>query len=170
MRSVIGALRASEPDKFNDEVHDAVSQLLPDARVSSRVKQIGGERLERDNGETIGDVDVLAVVHGIRTVLAIEVKDLSLARNVHEMASESETLLVGSKSTMVHHGERVQWLVDHLELVVVTAGFVWKKGKWKVKPLVVTSHELMSPRFQAAPIEIVSLRSLPLKLRALGKT
>jgi hypothetical protein len=168
MRSFIGTLRGTEPEKFNDDVFDEVSRLLPEAKVFPRVTQVGGRRLERSNGEVIGDVDVLAIDPRSQKVFAIEVKDYSLARNVQEIASESESLLTGPKSTMVHHGERTQWLEDNLEHVIRSSGFTFKR-KWKVHALVVTSHELMSPQFQSTSIEVVALGSLERRLRSLAR-
>jgi len=164
MRSFIGHIRSDEPERFNDEVAIAVAELRPDAIVRSRVTQIGGRKLVRENGEVIGDVDVLLIDARAKRVVAIEVKDLNFARNAMELASECENLLVGEKCAVVHHTERTEWLRNNLEHVVTSFGQPWR-GRWAVVPAIVTSQELMSPLFQGSPIEVVAFDYLEDALR-----
>jgi hypothetical protein len=74
MRAYMTKVRRRANDAFNREVAEAF-RGVDDARVSENVRRFGKLRLGRDNGEDIGDIDVLVVSPGTKVLLIAEVKD-----------------------------------------------------------------------------------------------
>lgn len=159
MRRFMGAIRASEPEVFNDDVA-AVFADSPGLVVRLRVKKVGKVRLARANGEDIGDIDVLVADPRRRRLLAVETKDFETARTPSELSREIEKLLTGPKSASVLHSERVDWLRDHRSDVLKWLGLSEDWKKWKVEGLIVVSTELMSPLLRSSSIPILTLNQL----------
>jgi hypothetical protein len=170
MRAFVGTIRSQEPDAFTDDVAATIRARFPHVTVETRVKSLGGRRLSRPNGEDIGDIDVLVVCPSAKRILAIEVKDFSLARNPQEVASECERLFVGEKCAVAHHAERFEWIKENLEHVLTTLNARGPRGHWRIVPLIVTSQDLMSPLFRASPMPVLSFKHLEEDLKRLLKS
>ncbi len=167
MRAYIGTIRSQEPHKFGTEVAESIRRVHPNWTVEERVTSVGARRLQRNNGEEIGDVDVLAISPDSKTIYPIEVKDLSLARTPQEMASENERLFVGKKSdksTMTHHLERAEWIKANLSHILARFG-VSSRGRWTVEPLIVTSQPLMTALMRTSPIPVIDFGQLMRRLK-----
>jgi len=155
MATFVGKVRSEEPHKFGDRLAADIQTRFPDWIVKVRVTSIGGRKLERPNGDVIGDIDVLAVDPGRKRIIPIEAKDFSLARTAQEVASEFERLFVGEGSAVSHHSERVEWLKKNHDHVIAHFGFSSPRH-WKVTPFIVSSQELMTPLIKSSAIEVVS--------------
>lgn len=159
MRRFMGAIRASEPELFNDDVAAAFaarSELV----VRPRVKKVGKLRIERASGEDIGDIDVLVADPSRRRLLAVETKDFETARTPSELSREIEKLVTGPKSANHLHSERADWLRDHRKDIVDWLGLPGLWTKWTVTGLIVVSTELMSPMLASSKFPIVTLSDL----------
>src|SRR5215212_5939671 len=76
-------------------------------------------------------------------------------------------VLPARPSHVEKHVERTQWLRDHLAEVLANYGLDVSNGnRWRVKPLIVLSHELMSPFIAPVAIESIPLRDLAATLVA----
>jgi hypothetical protein len=171
MKRVVGKLQHESGEVFNDKVADLYEEVRGFV-VRRRVKKIGGVRLERSLGHTLGDIDVLAADPRRRLLLAIETKDMEVARTPAELANElSETFLVGlpHASAVDRHLERVAWLRKHLRETLE-----WLKldasrcRRWRVEPLLVVDRELMGPFLKQPPMPVLSYRELRAALMAQG--
>lgn len=94
-----------------------------------------------------------------RHLLAVECKDLALARTPYEMAGEMRNLFRGTEkraSIVELHQHRVDWLRKHLPEVLGWLGI----RRWKVKPLIVVDRELFTPFLQSSPIPVVPLEEV----------
>lgn len=159
MATLVGRIRSEEPHRFGEVVATQMRATSSQWIVRERVTSIGGRRLERFKGQPIGDVDVLVVIPARKRILALEVKDFSLARTPHEMASAHERLFVGEGSAVAHHQERLDWLRQHLDHVVNTFGCS-SKGTWRVEGAIVSSEQLLTPSIATSPMPVFSLNQL----------
>jgi hypothetical protein len=157
MKAFISRMRHDVAEAFNDRV--AATLDLPDTHVKRRVKKIGNSRIARDDGQDLGDVDVLVVNPRKRLITAVETKDVEIARIPPELANEIKRLLEGDDSAMHKHGDRVTWLRKHVPEILTWFG-VPKTGRWRVQGLVVASRDLITPLAQDSPLPLVSYRAL----------
>ena len=166
MKQVMGELRNIQGEEFNDQVADLLEQNTA-LIVKRRVKKIGNLKIQGEKG-ILGDIDVFAADYHRKRLMIIECKKFALARAPHEMAKELEDLFKGKekkngkgreKSALEHHQERVDWIKNHLEKVLI-----WLELEpttdWKVEPLIVTDYELATPHLWPSPIPVVSIVEL----------
>jgi len=166
MAQVMGELRNIEGEEFNDQVADLLEQNTA-LIVKRRVKKIDNLKIQGEKG-ILGDIDVLAADSHRKRLMVIECKNFALGRAPHEMANELEELFTGKekkngkgkeKSAVEHHQERVDWIINHLEKVLI-----WLKLEpttdWTIEPLIVTDYELATPHLWRSPIPVVSLVEL----------
>jgi len=126
--------------------------------ADDHVKKINKNRIGHP-GDFLGDIDILLINPSKKDVYVIECKDFLVAKTPYEMHREIEELVIGEKSTVRKHSKRSAWVEDHLNSVLQAYGCS-PRGIWKAHPLIVVSHELMSPYFKASSIPIVSQLSL----------
>lgn len=160
MIKLMGEFNRQRGEKFNDSVADVFAQN-PRLIVRKRVKKIGSLKLQGSRGD-LGDIDVLVAVQRRRRLIPVECKDLALARTPYEMAGEIANLFHGTggkKSIVELHGQRVQWIHEHLTAVLDWLG-VNDGRRWKVEPLIVVDRELFTPYLQSSPIPIVPIEEI----------
>ena len=163
MRKLIGAMRDRDGEEFNDLVAD-VYETFPGWIVRRRVKKVAGLRIQRESGQDLGDVDVLAADPKKRVLWAVEAKGLAFARNPAELANELKSTFQMSgdkKSAVDKHLERAAWLRDNLDSTLDVLGIpASERRRWKVEPLIVVDHELQSPYIVRSPVPVVPVRIL----------
>lgn len=114
MREIVAKIRREQGASLNRQVAD----LFRDnggVGVRENVKKLGGRRLERSQGQDLGDIDVLVVDPVHRAVLAIETKNFSSARTPFELSNEVDNLYRGDRSATNHHWERLCFLEANLD-------------------------------------------------------
>jgi len=125
------------------------------------VKKIGSKRLADSTGD-LGDIDVLIFDTKKKRIIAIECKDLAIARTPYEISSEIINLFRGdeaNRSIVERHRRRVQWLREHLDATLAWVGLT-RTGKWKVEGLIVVDEPLFTPYMQQSPIKVLTLDEL----------
>lgn len=160
MIKLMGEFNRQRGDKFNDSVADVFARD-PRLIVRKRVKKIGSLRLKGSKGD-LGDIDVLVVDQRRRRLVPVECKTLALARTPYELSGEIVNLFHGTddkKSILELHGQRVQWVREHLTAVLDWLG-VNDGRRWKVEPLIVVDRELFTPYLRNSPIPIVPLEEI----------
>jgi hypothetical protein len=160
---LIGMQRDAYGKGFARRVADVASRASG-VLVRTEIDRVGGLRLERSRGQSIGDVDVLVVDRYHRVVWAIEAKSLAVARTPTELANEVGEILKsssGDSASAEIHMERVEWLRRHRRELLADVGLASEKaGRWQVRALIVTETELLSPHVVSAAIPVISLRRL----------
>lgn len=163
MRKLIGEMHDHDGEEFNDYVAD-VYETFPGWIVRCRVKKVAGSRIERDTGQGLGDIDVLAADPKKRVLWAVEAKGLAFARNPAELANELKSTFQTSgdkRSAVDKHIERVAWLRENLDSTLDSLDIpASERRRWKVEPLVVVDHELQSPYIVHSPVPVVPVRML----------
>jgi hypothetical protein len=97
MQRFISRSRRTSSEKFNDDVADLLEQRAG-LHVRRRVWKIAGRKLQRDNKQDLGDIDVLVIDTNVRQIIAIETKDMASARTPYELTNELTSLFVGPRS------------------------------------------------------------------------
>jgi len=159
MKEFITSIRAQESEAFNDAVADRFAQRQG-LIVRKQVKKLGKQRIADAQGWELGDIDVLVVHPARRRVLAVEAKDLELARTPCELEYEVKKLFRPGISASARHGRRVQWLRDHVPALCESLGIEQGRGAWHVSGMIVLSRALLSPYVFAPPMEVVSIADL----------
>jgi hypothetical protein len=157
MRSWIGIQKSNAGKVFVDDIMGSLS-AVPDLIADDHVKKINKDRIGHP-GDFLGDIDILLINPSKKDVYVIECKDFLVAKTPYEMHREIEELVIGEKSTVRKHSKRSAWVEGHLNSVLQAYGCS-PLGIWKAHPLIVVSHELMSPYFKTSSIPIVSQLSL----------
>lgn len=152
MKRYITATRQLANRDFNRQVAD-LFRSEADLDVRENVKKVGRLRFARDNGQLIGDIDVLVIDRSHKVLLAVEAKDFEFARTPLELSNEVAKLLDGEGSALHHHLERLDFLRRQLSGVVRELGLPGRHGEWQVQGLIVTSHDLLAARFHQASRE-----------------
>lgn len=141
-----------------------VYETFPGWIVRRRVKKVAGLRIQRESGQDLGDVDVLAADPKKRVLWAVEAKGLAFARNPAELANELKSTFQMSgdkKSAVDKHLERAAWLRDNLDSTLDVLSIpASERRRWKVEPLIVVDHELQSPYIVRSPVPVVPVRIL----------
>lgn len=163
MKKIMSHLRNIEGEYFNERVAD-LCEKNPRLIVKRQVKKIGKNKIARNNGNDLGDIDVLVANPRKKILQVIECKNLELARTPHEMANEIEQLFIGkeknngkdrSKSFIEKHQARVDWINAYLTEVLNWLGLN-SASSWKVEGLVITSCELFTPHIHSSNIQVFS--------------
>jgi hypothetical protein len=165
LKKVLGKYAKASGRAFEDrvaELYESSGRFI----VDRRVKRIGGLKIERDNGDTLGDVDVLAIEPRRRLIIAADAKAMTPALAAAEIAVEIGATFSsgeGSEPAAARVLERAQWLRDHLSDVLAAYG-VEQRGEWRVEPLLVLDRELISPYVTTTPVPVISFRRLARQL------
>lgn len=157
MRVLLGKIHTEQGTAFNAEVA-AIFDGRANIIVRTQVRKIGSARIGTP-GPELGDIDVLVVIPQKRKIIAIECKDLAIARTPREMANELAELFVGDgrkAPVVMRHLARCEWFKQHLTEALVTFG-IELHGKWKVEPIMVVSDEMFTPHLYAPPFPVYSL-------------
>lgn len=164
MKRLISETQGRDAKEFEDRVA-AFYEGKPGWVAQKRVKNVAGLRVEREPGQDLGDIDVLAADTRSRVLWAVEAKSLAFARTPPELANELENTFGtgGSKRSAVEkHMERTSWLRDHLPATLEWLGLPpsLAKKRWRVEPLVAVDHELQTPYVVGSPVTVVPERKL----------
>ena len=163
MRRALGSTRTGETALFVK----SIAASIPAAAgriVKQSVWKIGGRRLIGEDGNDLGDIDVLVVDVAKHIIVLIEAKDFLLARTPIEFANELRKLLPtpGSRSSAVQRQEmRTKWVSARIPETLKFAGVApGNGGKWRVRPLIVISQEGIARLLNDTGIPIIPFRSL----------
>jgi hypothetical protein len=130
--------------------------------VKTAVKRIDGERLQRPNGEPLGDIDVLAGDRERKILWAVECKDLSGALSNADVVREmTEHFRQVGTTSVTKHAERVAWLGQRIPGALTALNLPSNADGWTVSGLVVTGKDVLAPFIDDIPFDVVAVRSLP---------
>jgi hypothetical protein len=159
LRRELGRIAKEEGAKFEEEVEGVF--LGADWRARRRLRRLNGERMQRSDGETLGDIDVVAGSDASAVLWAVECKALNGSLSSAEVAREmSDHFRANGTSSVAKHGERVAWLQERRAAAGELLGLS-KRTDREVRGLVVTGREVMAPFIDDIPFQIVSIEQLP---------
>jgi len=166
LRRVLGKITQRPSREFVDEVANAMQSR--GFEVRTHVSKIRRLKLERARGQSLGDVDVLAVHRPSRRILAVECKDFQTDRMPHEMSTDLEELFTGRSkrdgqrepSAQDRHLARRDWLVAHRDDVVRWLGEDDAPETWTIEAVMVLSRALVTPYLGHARLPVWTLRQV----------
>ena len=160
LKRVVGERRESKANSFEELVRVVVSEITG-VQAKGRVKKVGKQRIAL-GGADLGDIDVLGVVPSERVLLCIECKALALARTPAEVQNQVEELIgkEGKHGAIQKHQQRVRWIEAHLDQVLLECFGIDRKGRWRVKPILVSDGELFAPHIKRIPFGALSIETL----------
>lgn len=128
--------------------------------VEIQVRKLAGLRLQ-EQGQDLGDIDVMVLDHQKRVVWLLECKDLASARTPAELSLEMDNVIRNAKgkSIIEKHGRRFTWFKTHKEQVLGVRGIQDAK-RWKVRAVIVVDTDLMTSSFVRSPMPIVPASKL----------
>lgn len=141
---MVGKIANKRGDLFNNKVYEVLSSKK-NYIVAKKVKKINKKRISKNDGNDLGDIDILVIDNRKKVIIVCEVKDFSFAKSPYEIHLEYTKLFCdnGNKSCYVSkHKERVKWIENHIGDVIID--FRLKPGKWKVKDVLIVSNEITS--------------------------
>ena len=158
LRRELGRIAKEAGVEFEEETLKVF--LDADWKACRRVRRLGRERLERSDGQSLGDIDVLAGKENSQVLWAIECKALNGSLSSAEVSREMSDHFRSVGSTSVtKHEERIKWLQERsaaTDLLGIKNG-----GAREVRGLIVTGHDVMAPFIDDIPFEIISIARLP---------
>ena len=159
LRAELGRLAAEAGAEFEQEVGEAFDAANR-FEVKTNVVALGAEKLQRSNGETLGDIDVLAADTRACVLYAVECKDLAGALSPSEVAGELSEHFAHEGETAVKHGERIEWLSSRVGAALDEFGVKGDPEQWRVEGLFVTGRPVMGPYIAEVAFEVVAAESL----------
>lgn len=168
LQRIMGKVREAAGNEFNDEVA-ALFEDAADFVVRCRFQKAGKHRIQRPNGQALGDIDILVADRERRRLLAVEAKNLAGARTPAEFAKDLREVLEarGERSGSIDkHLERVAWLRDHRSEVLTALHLPsGDADAWVIEPLVVVNIESLAPFLVPPRVPVVSFEQLRQEVR-----
>ena len=158
MKKFIGKVNNQKGEDFNLLVFDELNKV-DDVIVDKKVRKINGVKLGYPHND-LGDVDVVLIILKNKTIFILECKDLEIARNPHEIATELSELFndkENRKSIVTKHAARILWIKENVNLLLTHYG-IHVKGKWKIEGAIIVKSEMITPHFYKSKIPIFTLR------------
>ncbi len=169
LESELGRLAFEAGKSFEREVA-TIFGASPRFEVRQGLTAMGGKAIERDNGDTLGDIDVLAADTVTQVLYGVECKDLAGALTPTEVAGElSEHFGSASGTSTSKHAERIAWLDAHRAEALSELGLDGPSERWRVRGLFVTGHPVMALYIKDLHYEIVPVDDLPSWIGALAR-
>ena len=160
-------------DEAGADFESEVASIFSDAKrfkTAERVTSVGSEKLARANGETLGDIDVLAADTLGRVLYCVECKDLAGALTPSEVAGElSEHFDAERGETSAKHSERLAWVAERVEAALSELGIEGSAEGWRVKGVFVTGRPVMATYIADVAFEIVPIDNLESWIAALPR-
>lgn len=156
LSALIGRISNKRGDDFNNQVYDEINEMGIFI-VDKNLKKINHKYIAEENGNTLGDIDVLYIIPNRRLIVLAEVKDFNFSKSPYEMDLEYQKMFVDKgdkKCFATKHRRRALWVNDHLEDVKIQYGL--KGDVWTVKDIFIVSEAIISNAFYDAGATIIT--------------
>lgn len=156
-------------NSFNDYCIEYLRKLMPEIFFEKQVKSINNKKIEKNEGETLGDIDILGIDKDKKRIYLIETKNFFYSRDPSELNIEILEMFIGDskrKSFLEKELNRKKWFDTHLDDVI--KHYSLENGNWKILYTFLTNKPLISADFSTQKINHVCLKKITLKyLRSL---
>ncbi len=155
LTKLIGEISNKRGDDFNNQVFNKINQIS-NFIVDKNIKKINYKRIADENGNTLGDIDILYIIPDIKQIVLAEVKDFNFSKNPYEMDLEYQKMFVdkGDKNCFASkHKRRYKWVNVHLEDIKTHYGL--EDIDWTVKDIFIVSEAIISNAFYEAGATII---------------
>lgn len=144
LKTLVGRIANQRGDLFNNKVYEILNSNKTHI-VKKKVSKINKKRISKNDGNDLGDIDVLVIDKRKKTIIVCEAKDFSFAKSPYEIHLEYTKLFCDKDNKLCYlskHKKRVEWIKSHIDDVMLE--FNLKPGKWKVKDVLIVSNEITS--------------------------
>jgi hypothetical protein len=147
------------------DLEDAVANELKahDWVCKPRVDKLPGVELKRDNGDDLGDIDVLAADPSLKLVVCFEAKSLAGALAPRQLRNELDAIFAPSEkrpSAAVKFTERASIVRANVAAALKLLNIDSNPDDWQTGLVMVSDPELLSPLLDACPVPVISLEQL----------
>lgn len=160
LSKLIGKISNKRGEDFNNQVYNKISTTR-DFIVDKNVKKVNNKKLADENGNTLGDVDVLFIIPYRKRIILTEVKDFNFSKSPYEMDYEYQKMFVdkgGKKSFSTKHKRRAIWIKEHLEDIKQHYGLTG--NDWSVNAIFIVNDPIISNRFYNAGATIITYEEI----------
>jgi hypothetical protein len=160
VRKALDKLRAAGDREWERALASLISELgLTDVRA--RVEEIGGRRVAREDGSTLGDLDVLVLHERTHTVWALDAKRLAPATAAMALPNEADHLAREARKLEL----RLRWLDANIDAVASEFGLASRAlASWSVRGAIVIATPLGGAFIAESPVPVLTWEELRLLL------
>jgi len=154
--TLIGKISNKRGDDFNNQVYNEINGIS-DFIVDKNLKKINHKNIADENGNTLGDIDVLYIIPDRKRIVLAEVKDFNFSKSPYEMDCEYQKMFVdkGDKKCFVtKHRRRATWINEYLEDIKIQ--YELAGDGWTVKDIFIVSEAIISNAFYNAGATIIT--------------
>ncbi|NRG46364.1 hypothetical protein HRF87_16575, partial [Bacillus sp. CRN 9] len=129
--------------------------------VDKNLKKINQKRIADENGNTLGDIDVLYIIPDRKRIVLAEVKDFNFSKSPYEMECEYQNMFVDKedkKSFATKHKRRAAWVKEHIE--DIKKHYRLTGDGWSVKDIFIVNEAIISNAFYNAGATIITYGEL----------
>lgn len=159
MSALIGRISDDRGRRFNNLIADILSDMEVFI-IDSNVDKINKQPVADENGNTLGDIDVLIIDNEKRRIYVAEVKDFNFSRNPYEIQLEYQKMFVDGKKKCyaTKHARRVAWVKEHMADLKIH--YKLDNVRWDVYGLFIVSEPLISTQVYHQKLEVISRAEL----------
>ena len=161
-----GMMLKQKGEIFNEYCYQYLTKSMPDIKFYKNVTVVNNKKLKDDNGNLLGDIDILGLDEDTNSIYLIEVKDFFYSRDLHELADEIKDIFIGKKgkrSLLERELRRVAWFKEHIDDCKKHYNLNWEQPNIKYcflskKPLL--SKEFIDKQINSTSIKFITLEFL----------
>ncbi|WP_378956602.1 hypothetical protein [Pelosinus sp. sgz500959] len=156
LTALIGKISNKRGDDFNNQVYSKINGI-GDFIVGKNLKKINHKNIADENGNTLGDIDVLYIIPERKRIVLAEVKDFNFSKSPYEMDCEYQKMFVDKgekKCFATKHRRRASWINKHLEDFKIQYGLVG--DGWTIKDIFIVNEAIISNAFYNAGATIIT--------------
>ena len=163
MKVLVSKIANSVGNSFNE----AVASKLHNAgfeKVYTKVKKINKKRIEDENNNTLGDIDVLLINESRKKIIVIETKDFSFSRTPYEINREYLNVFRDSDKKLSYvskHQKRVKWAKKHLDDIIIHYNL--PNYHWKIDEVLIVSEPIVSNHYYHKKQKIIVFSDIDFK-------
>lgn len=156
LTKLIGKISNKRGDDFNNQVFNKINGISHFI-VDKNLKKINHKNIADENGNTLGDIDVLYIIPDRKRIVLAEVKDFNFSKSPYEMDCEYQKMFLdkgNKKCFATKQRRRALWVNEHLEDIKKQYGLAG--DDWTVKDIFVVSEAIISNAFYNAGATIIT--------------
>ena len=164
MGTLIGKISNERGKLFNE----TIVWILRDMKVFDvypNLKKINKKPISDENGDTLGDIDILFIDVEKQRIYVTEVKSFSFSRNPYEIQSEYNKIFVDTeqhKCFVTKHNRRIEWVKNHLQDTCEQFELN-SKNNWKIVGAFIVEEPIISNKIYNKNMEMISQLELTIE-------
>lgn len=140
MKDYISKINNLRGKNFNNLVFEYIN-TIDNLIVDKNVKKINNLKIEDDNKNSLGDIDILYINLKNKRIVLVEAKDFNFVKNYYELYNEYQRLFLDTddkKCFLSKHKRRVEWVKKHIKDIL--QHYSLEEGNWQVTYMFITSE------------------------------